>query len=91
MLPEGLLGEIALEVATEHGLAWNDLRVKHLDDIFFGKGTRPAVFHVGNLTQSVRSDELYPGRRKLSLGFELPKGAYATLVVKRITDVMANA
>ncbi len=90
-LPEGLLGELALAVVSEHGLTWNDLRVKHLDDIFFGKGTRPAVFHTENLTQSVRNDELYPGRRKLSMKFELPKGAYATLVVKRITEVMANA
>ena len=31
-------------------------------------------------------DDLETGRKKLRLEFELPKGAYATLVVKRVTD-----
>jgi tRNA(Glu) U13 pseudouridine synthase TruD len=30
-------------------------------------------------------DELYPKRTRLTLVFELPRGAYATLVVKRLT------
>ena len=31
-------------------------------------------------------DELHPGRRGLRLSFELGKGSYATIMVKRITD-----
>ena len=31
-----------------------------------------------------RPDELNPGRRQLELTFELPRGAYGTLVVKRL-------
>ena len=50
------------------------------------KGTRPALFFAENLTHSLADDELEPGRKKLRLEFELPKGAYATLVVKRVTD-----
>ena len=61
--------------------------MKHLKDVFFSKGTRPALFFAGNLTHTVAPDEIYPGRQKLRLGFELPKGAYATLVVKRVTEV----
>ena len=85
-LPEGPMGEIAREVAAGFGLAWEDLRVKHLKDVFFSKGVRPALFHVQGLTRESGDDDLYPGRKKLHLGFELPKGAYATLVVKRVTD-----
>lgn len=85
-LPEGPIGDLAREVAAGMGLAWEDIRVKHLKDVFFSKGVRPALFHAENLTQASGPDELYPGRKKLNLGFELPKGAYATLVVKRVTD-----
>lgn len=85
-LPEGPLGELAREVAGEHKLAWEDLRVKYLKDVFFSKGERPALFFATGLTSEAAPDDLYPGRRKLQLGFELPKGAYATLVVKRLTE-----
>ncbi len=89
-LPEGPMGEVAREVAAGFGFAWEDLRVKHLKDVFFSKGERPALFHARGLTEEAGDDDLYPGRKKLSLGFELPKGAYATLVVKRVTDAAAG-
>jgi tRNA pseudouridine13 synthase len=85
-LAEGPERDLALAVVEPMGLAWEDLRVKHLKDVFFSKGHRPALFFAGNLVHEISSDELYSGRRKLSLRFELPKGAYATLVVKRVTE-----
>jgi len=83
---EGPEREVSLAVAAEQGLAWEDLRVKHLKDVFFSKGTRPALFFAENLAHSSENDDLAPGRKKLRLDFELPRGAYATLVVKRVTD-----
>ncbi len=41
--PEGPLGEAAREVLGGFGLAWEDLRVRHLKDVFFSKGARPAA------------------------------------------------
>ena len=86
-LPEdGPVRDAVLEVVSGFGLAWEDLRVKHLKDVFFSKGVRPALFFAGGLTHDAGPDDLYPGRTKIALGFELPKGTYATLVVKRVTD-----
>ncbi len=85
-IPEGPMREVAAEVLGGFGLSWENLRIKHLKDVFFSKGLRPALFFAGNLSHSTAADELEPGRRKLTLSFDLPKGAYATLVVKRITD-----
>jgi tRNA pseudouridine13 synthase len=68
------------------GLAWEDLRVKGLKDVFFSKGDRPALFFPTDPDHEVAFDDLYPGRSKVTLRFDLPKGAYATLVVKRVTD-----
>jgi tRNA pseudouridine13 synthase len=83
---EGPVRDAVLEVVSRFGLTWDQLRVKHLKDVFFSKGVRPALFFAEGLTQQTEADDLYPGRKKISLGFELPKGAYATLVVKRVTD-----
>lgn len=85
-VPEGPLGDAAAEVLHESDLTWDQLRVKHLKDVFFSKGQRPALFFAENLSAESGDDELERGRRKLTLRFELPKGAYATLVVKRVTD-----
>ncbi len=60
--------------------------MRHLKDVYFSKGTRNALFFPGNLEHGVEPDDLYPGRRKMLLSFDLPKGAYATLLVKRLTD-----
>jgi tRNA pseudouridine13 synthase len=76
----------ALEVVAEQGLTWDDLRVKHLKDVFFSKGERPALFFASGLSSTLDDDDLHPTRRKLTLDFELPKGAYATLLIKRVTD-----
>lgn len=85
-LPDGPMREIAEEVVAEFGLTWENLRVKHLKDVFFSKGMRPALFHAANLEYHAANDDLAPRRKKLTLSFELPKGAYATLLVKRVTD-----
>jgi tRNA pseudouridine13 synthase len=85
-LPEGPMREVASAVLAPLGLGWEELRIKHLKDTFFSKGDRPARFLAENLSHAVTRDEIYPGRQKLQLTFELPRGAYATLVVKRVTD-----
>jgi tRNA pseudouridine13 synthase len=84
-LPEGAVRELALAVTGELGLVWEQFRVKHLKDVFFSKGVRPALFFPTNLEHSLAADDLYPKRQKLLLAFDLPEGAYATLVVKRVT------
>ena len=83
---EGPIRETAIAVAASMGLAWEDLRVKGLKDVFFSKGNRPALFHPADPSHDLGRDDLYPGKSRVTLRFDLPKGAYATLVVKRITN-----
>jgi tRNA pseudouridine13 synthase len=52
--------------------------------MFFSKGERAGLCRPANLTCEVQPDDLHRGRHKASLVFELPRGAYATLIVKRI-------
>jgi tRNA pseudouridine13 synthase len=71
-------------VLAGEGLALGQLRVKYPRDSFFSKGSRAAVFAVDRLEHEVGSDEQCPGRRKLVLRLELPRGCYATIVTRRI-------
>lgn len=84
--PTGEPGALLNAVLAERALAWSDLRVKHLKDVFFSKGDRPAVFWPVGLRSASGPDALHGGRRQCTVRFELPKGAYATMLVKRLTD-----
>lgn len=80
--PDGMVGEMLDEVLAEEQIALRQLRVKYPRDSFFSKGTRRARVFPRELTAVVSTDELYARRRKLLLGFDLPRGSYATMVVK---------
>jgi len=72
-------------VLAAEGLALRTLRIKHPKDSFFSKGDRAALVAPAGLAHESGRDELYDGRRALTLRFDLPRGSYATILVKRIT------
>lgn len=74
------------KVLKESNLELREMRVKFPRDSFFSKGDRRACIAVSQVASAVDDDEMYPGRHKLSLNFDLPRGAYATILVKRLTD-----
>jgi tRNA pseudouridine13 synthase len=86
-LPEGPLGAVVEQVLGTLKLSWAELRIRHLKDVFFSKGSRAALFFPESVKSEQLDDELHPGRHALSLSFELPKGSYATIVVKRVTTL----
>lgn len=73
------------EVLGEEGLDLSRLKVKGVREMFFSRGDRPALCLPASLSHEIGDDDLNPGRRTLILSFELPRGSYATLIVKRIT------
>jgi tRNA pseudouridine13 synthase len=72
------------QVLHQEGLALEDLRIPSLDRPFFGRGLRAISVRPQQLQCQVEADEFQPGQLKLILSFELPRGSYATLVVKRL-------
>src|SRR5207244_6719370 len=68
-------------VLAKEGLELEQLRLKGFKAMFFSKGERAALCVPGQLTHSAGEDELNAGRSKMILAFELPRGAYATLIV----------
>ncbi len=84
-IPEGVVGLATVAVLERLNLEPKQLRVKHLKDVFLSKGERPAMYRLADAKHGIHADELYRDRRKLIVSFELPRGGYATMLVKRIT------
>jgi tRNA pseudouridine13 synthase len=72
-------------VLKTEGLTLAELKIKGMQKPFFSKGERAACVRPSNVSQDTGPDELNRGRVKLELRFDLPRGCYATLVVKRVS------
>jgi len=81
---DGEIAEIVASLLREEQIEQRQFRLKKLAKTFFGKGLRDALIAPAGLKSSSGDDELNPGRCRLTLGFELPKGAYATVLLKRL-------
>jgi tRNA pseudouridine13 synthase len=85
-LSEGPTLDLIKATLADTGLELRQLRVKYPRDSFFSKGFRTGLAPVSDLDHAVAADELYDGRRRLTLRFSLPRGSYATILVKRLTE-----
>lgn len=81
---EGEVAERVTAVLGEEGVEPRQFRLKKLRKTFFGKGRRDALIAPRIHRVSDGPDELNRGRRALSLSFDLPKGSYATVLIKRL-------
>lgn len=84
-LEPGPSQELVDRVLGELGWTLRELRVKYPRDSFLSKGWRAAVVPLPEIAAVSEADELDPGKLKLVLQFQLPRGSYATILVKRIT------
>jgi tRNA pseudouridine13 synthase len=84
-LDEGPTLDLINSVVAEEGLEKRQLRVKYPRDSFFSKSSRKTVIAIPELQFEVSDDELYSKRKKVTLAFDLPRGSYATILVKRLT------
>lgn len=74
------------ELLAKQGITQRDLRIKGLKTGFFSKGQRAALLMPGDLSLSEpAADELNRDKHKLTMTFGLPRGSYATILIKRLT------
>jgi tRNA pseudouridine13 synthase len=88
-VPEGPVRTLVERTLAERGLTLEALDVKHPRGSFFSKGWRPAVLMPLGVAAESANDDLYAGKRRVTLSFDLPRGAYATILVKRLTAIPA--
>jgi tRNA pseudouridine13 synthase len=79
------LAAIVAGVLAGEGLERSDLKARILKKAYLSKGKRPLLVFPEELAiDGDEPDELFPGRHKLTLEFVLPRGSYATLVLRAL-------
>ena len=84
-LADGFEKDLVESVLTRAGWPLENLRIRYPRDTFFSRAKRQAAVPVSELEWNVDTDETEPGQQKLTLSFGLPRGSYATMLVKRIS------
>jgi tRNA pseudouridine13 synthase len=77
--------EVLRHTLAGDGVELEQLKLKGLRRPFFSRGERAILCRPAGLAGSTAADERHPTRHKLLLEFNLPRGSYATLLVKRVT------
>ena len=68
-----------------YGLTLSEMKISFPRDKWFSRSRRDAFVKAGDLMSSSHSDEIHAGRKKLTMMFDLPRGCYATMLIKSIT------
>jgi tRNA pseudouridine13 synthase len=71
-------------VMREEDLELSQMKIKHLREPFFSKGDRAAIFTPTETDVQSAEDERHEDSQKVILKFTLPRGCYATLLIKRV-------
>jgi len=79
-------GIIESNIFSETGLSVNDFKVADMPDMA-SKGLRREILLHCEPSFQVAEDELNPGKSKATLDFTLPKGSYATTVLREYMKV----
>ena len=80
-LADGLEGEIERKVIEDENVSLNNFYIEKIPEIS-SKGTRRPVLVPVKLNAEISEDELNPERCKATLQFFLPKGSYATVLLR---------
>jgi tRNA pseudouridine13 synthase len=82
------LADVVRKVLANEGLELNDLKARILKRAYLAKGKRPLLLHPADvICDPPQNDERFPGSHAMRISFTLPRGAYATLVLKRIASL----
>ena len=84
MEPDDSRAVLVQTILAEEGVEVGQMKIKGLRELFFSKGERAALCVASGLEWQSAVDERHPRRTKLQLAFDLQRGCYATLIVKRI-------
>ena len=81
---EPKLAAAAQAVLQAEGLAMNDLKARILRQAYLSRHQRPLLLFPAGMAimREPTSDERFPGRQKLVIEFTLPRGSYATWVIR---------
>lgn len=78
--------QLAETATQQYDMSLADMKLSWPRDRFFSRGQRRCWLNPGQLTASMKSDELYPEFQSVQLTLELPAGSYATMLISGLTQ-----
>jgi len=78
---DGVVGEIERKVLEDEEIERDDFHIEKMPELS-SKGTRRPVLLPVKLREEISEDELNPEHLKVKLNFVLPKGTYATVLLR---------
>jgi tRNA pseudouridine13 synthase len=72
------------KILESEGIDVNDFKTKSMPELSSEGDERERVIKPKNLKWSFGNDELNKGKIKCTLGFEIPKGSYATVLIEEV-------
>ena len=83
--PDDFSRQLYCQVLEEYDLKFSSFRTRALSRVFFRSFERRVLLYPQDLQViGYGQDELYPRKKCLILSFALPRGAFATMLIKRI-------
>ena len=73
------------EALSHYGMTLDQMKLSFPRDRWFSRGLRRTKVVPADLQLADAVDERYQGRRKMLLSFTLPRGCYATMLIKALT------
>jgi tRNA pseudouridine13 synthase len=83
-MPDERLQEIYRQVFSDCGLTPGDFGRIKIRTVYFKSFLRSAVVYPKHMLFYAGTDELFSGKKKLTLRFGLARGSYATMLIKRL-------
>lgn len=83
-MPDEITEKIYREILDKEGLQPSMFNLKKIRQGFFKSVDRAVLVMPEFIKYEIENDELYKGRKKFTVEFLLPRGSYATMVIKRI-------
>ncbi len=86
IFPDDRVASIYDQILGEKGLRPGSFRTKALSKVYFRSFRRKALVIPEDFRLLGREeDEIHPGKEKLTISFFLPRGSYATMLIKRLS------
>lgn len=83
-MPDELTERIYNDVLSEQGLKRSSFNLRKVRKAFFKSFPRPLMIIPSIIEIRGGKDELYEGKQTLYIHFELPRGSYGTMLIKRL-------
>ena len=74
------------QAAAVYGFRLAEMKVHWPRDCFFARTNRQSLIFPENISAEIKHDDLHPQHSCVNLLFNLPRGSYATMVIRQITE-----